>query len=166
MLIVSIITIVLTFLPWALEPQGEKVAYFPDLSAYAYGRGHHPGVVHIGWLDGLHQFPKGHVDSRLIEKLKLLANKPVELYRGKHTCEVCVQPEDVLNGLAANGSTLDFKSRLTKWAEWADERSSNGEIRVAFGGVTYAAPVLIVHYIEEHGYIPPAQFLEAIDKAG
>lgn len=42
----------------------------------------------------------------------------------------------------------------------------NGEIRVGSDGITYAAPVLIVHYIKDHGYLPPAQFLEAIDKAG
>jgi hypothetical protein len=42
----------------------------------------------------------------------------------------------------------------------------NGEIRVGSDGITYAAPVLIVHYIKDHGYLLPAQFLEAIDKAG
>jgi hypothetical protein len=98
--------------------------------------------------------------------MKLLAKKRVELYRGTHTCEVCVQPEDVINARTPNKGTLDSKSRWAIWAKWADQRSSNGEIRVAFDGITYAATVLIVHYIEEHGYLPPAQFLEAIDKAG
>ena len=142
------------------------MAYFPDLAPYSYARQSHTGVVHVGWLDGAHSFPRGKVDHRLIEKMKMLATKPVELYRGKHTCEVCVQPEDVVNALTANKSTLDFKSRLAIWAKWADQRSGNGEIRVASDGITYAAPVLIVHYIEEHGYLPPAQFLGAIDKAG
>ena len=138
---------------WARE--GQEVAYFPDLSVYAYGHGHHPGVVHVGWLDGVHPFPKGDVDSRLIEKIKLLAAKPVELYRGRHLCEVCSQPKDLVR-------TFDPECQ---WMKWADSRRSNGEIRVASDGITYAAPVLIVHYIEEHGYLPPAQFLEAIDKA-
>jgi hypothetical protein len=40
-----------------------------------------------------------------------------------------------------------------------------GEIRVAYEGVTFAAPVLIVHYIEEHGYLPPTQFLAALEEA-
>jgi hypothetical protein len=142
------------------------VAYFPDLAPYSYGHYPHPGVVHVGWLDGVHPFPKGDLDRRLIEKMKLLATKPAELYRGTHTCEVCVQPDDVINARTANKSTPDFRSRWAIWAKWAAQRSSNGEIRVASDGITYAAPVLIVHYIEEHGYLPPAQFLEAIDKAG
>jgi hypothetical protein len=48
--------------------------------------------VHVGWLDAIHPFTKGPVDDRLIEKLKMLAAKPVELYRGKHLCELCVEP--------------------------------------------------------------------------
>ena len=131
------------------------MAYFPDLSPYAYGGILDPGVVHVGWLDGTHPFPKGSVESRLIEKMKLLAENPVELYRGKHTCELC-KPPDLAN------ITNAWEE---KYLEWADQRSSNGEIRVACGGVTFAAPVLIVHYIEEHCYLPPAQFLKAIEEA-
>jgi hypothetical protein len=83
-----------------------------------------------------------------------LAEKPVELYRGKHICELC-KPPDLVN------ITMAWQ----KYWEWADQRSSNGEIRVACGGVTFAAPVLIVHYIEEHRYLPPEQFLKAIEEA-
>jgi hypothetical protein len=49
------------------------------------------------------------------------------------------------------------------WAKWMAQRSSNGEIRVAYGGVTFAAPLLVVHYIEEHCYLPPDPFLKAIE---
>jgi hypothetical protein len=116
------------------------MAYFPDLSPYAYGGILDPGVVHVGWLvDGTHPFPKGSVESRLIEKMKLLAEKLVELYLGKHICELC-KPSVLLN------TTMAWEE---KYWEWADQRSSNDEIRVACGGVRFAAPVLIVHYIEE-----------------
>jgi hypothetical protein len=138
------------------------MAYFPDLSPYAYGHAAHPGVVHIGWLDGVHSFPKGAVDSRLIEKIKSLARKPVELYRGRHICELCVAPPDVEKTFMPNGIVIDPNCA---WFRWADQRSSNGEIRVRFGNVTFAAPVLIAHYIEEHGYLPPADFLTAIERA-
>jgi hypothetical protein len=139
------------------------VAYFPDLAPYSYGHYSHPGVVHVGWLDGVHPFPKGNVNSQLIEKMKLLATKPVELYRGKHICEVCSQPKDLIETYFPEKGKVDAKSQ---WVKWTAQRSSNGEIRVASDGIIYAAPVLIVHYIEEHGYLPPTQFLEAIDKAG
>jgi hypothetical protein len=46
------------------------MAFFPDLSPYAYGRDDQPDVVHVGWLDDTHAFQKGAVDRRLVEKLK------------------------------------------------------------------------------------------------
>jgi hypothetical protein len=131
------------------------VAYFPDLSPYSYGRNDHPGVVHIGWLDGAHPFAKGPVEHRLVEKMRRLAKTPIELYRGKHTCEICIGAPDLFVGKTLNPA----------WVKWAAQRESNGEIRVVGDGITYAAPILIVHYIEEHGYLPPSEFLEAINKA-
>ena len=110
----------------------------------------------MGWLDGVHPFPIGEVEPSLIEKMKLLATRPVELYRGKHTCELCSGAPDMFVGKTINPA----------WGKWAEQRSSNGEIRVANEDVVFAAPVLIVHYIEEHGYLPPAQFLEALAKTG
>jgi hypothetical protein len=51
------------------------------------------------------------------------------------------------------------------WWRWAEPRMSNGEIRVFRQGVIYAAPIPIVHYVEEHGYLPPAEFLQAVDES-
>ena len=69
------------------------MSYFPDLAHYAYGHGSHPGVLHVGWLDGQHPFSRGVVERWLVEKLKALAANPVELYRGYHICNVCVEPD-------------------------------------------------------------------------
>jgi hypothetical protein len=142
------------------------MTYFPDLAPYAYGNRAHPGVVHVGWLDDIHPFTKGPVDPLLVEKMKMLAATPVELSRGKHLCEVCVEPPDVVKtskSLVPGGvKVLDLNCT---WYKWAAPRMSNGEIRVSSAGITFAAPILIVHYIEEHGYLPPACFLEAVEKA-
>jgi hypothetical protein len=138
------------------------MSYFPDLSPYAYGHGSHPDVVHVGWLDNLHPYANGSVDVRLIEKMKRLASRPVELYRGKHRCELCEEPSDLVKTYLRNGIVIDPNC---SWAQWIDERSSNGEIRVFREGTTFAAPVLIVHYIERHNYLPPDQFLKAIEEA-
>jgi|SRR4051794_38309632 hypothetical protein len=136
------------------------MAFFPDLSPYAYGHDAHPGVVHVGWLDGSHSFKKGAVDSRIVERMKRLSRKPVELYRGTHLCELCVAPPGIEKTFMPHDDRLIDPN--CAWARWADQRRSNGEIRVSFGNVTFAAPVLIVHYIEEHGYMPPPDFLTAI----
>jgi hypothetical protein len=137
------------------------MTYFPDLSPYAYGDRSHPGVVHVGWLDNVHPFPRGTVGGQLIEKMKRLATKPVELHRGKHICELCIEPPNLVKWNQDKRAVIDPNC---SWWKWASSRSSTGEIRVARGGMTFAAPLLIVHYIEEHCYLPPADFLKAVEE--
>jgi hypothetical protein len=88
---------------------------FPDLSPYAYGRHSHPGVVHVGWLDGIHPYSKGTVSPALIDKMRLLATKPVELYRGKHLCELCPDPGLPKVMLPHHPNGLDSNSAYIKW---------------------------------------------------
>jgi hypothetical protein len=139
------------------------MAYYPDLAPYAYGHRENTGVVHVGWLDGVHPLPKGTLDRHLLEKIKALAAKPVELYRGKHICELCANPPNLfITFIPGKGKFIDPND---PWWQWAEQRSGNGEIRVSREGVTFAAPVLVVHYIEEHGHLPPPEFLEAVEEA-
>jgi hypothetical protein len=74
-----------------------------------------------------------------------------------------VRPE-LSNGGNRNLHSVDNLS-ITTWARWVDQRSGNGEIRVSREGITFAAPVLIVHYIEVHKYLPPQHFLKAIEES-
>ena len=138
------------------------MAYFPDLSPYSYGTGRHEGVLHVGWLDSLHPFTQGHVPQYLIEKIKSLAEHPVEIYRGYHVCELCVQPTNLVKKTLPNQVSID---PLCEWARWTEGRRSNGEIRVGVPGRTFAAPTLILHYMEAHAYLPPVEFLKAVEAA-
>ena len=39
----------------------------------------------------------------------------------------------------------------------------NGEVRVrGAGGIWYVAPRLVIHYVVEHRYCPPQDFIEAV----
>ena len=152
------------------------MAHFPDLTPYSYGQVHpDPSVVHIGWLDGVHSYTHGVVPASLIEKLRRLSLNPVELYRGTHVCEICEMPEIVRKDLDVKRQALKqaiaeksdqpmraFMSEI--YREWEQSRQSNGEIRIRHGAIVFAAPLLIVHYIEEHQYMPPQEFLEALEE--
>ncbi|MEJ7786715.1 MAG: hypothetical protein WKF96_18085 [Solirubrobacteraceae bacterium] len=42
-------------------------------------------------------------------------------------------------------------------------RLRNGEIRVTGeDGTVYAAPTMIAHYVAEHDYLPPQEFVDAL----
>ena len=43
----------------------------------------------------------------------------------------------------------------------SEKFKGNGEFRLS----GYAAPVLVVHYVEDHKYLPPAGFIEAVMSA-
>jgi hypothetical protein len=146
------------------------MAYFPDLSPYAYGHADHPNVVHVGWLDGLHDYPRGTVPPHLIEKLKRLAKHPVELYRGLHDCELCPKDRspDLHPEMRSNG---EIRITVRTFPE-ADEVEASATLlptratesgAILYRQITYAAPVLIVHYIEAHGYLPPTEFMKALE---
>lgn len=130
------------------------MAYFEDLTVYTYlGIDESYDYLNIGWLSCEHDFPTGQVCSRVIEKLERLAEKPVSLCRGVHYCEYCPPP-------VFEKGDQDFVSRVL-----IDCPNGNGEIHVeGKNGITYVAPALLVHYITEHRYLPPREFLMALDK--
>ncbi len=51
----------------------------------------------------------------------------------------------------------------TRLYEAPDVKRGNGEIWLTIhDGTNYAAPTLILHYIDEHAYLPPVAFIEAV----
>jgi len=130
------------------------VAYFADLTPYSFLR-RCPPALNVGWLSKGHPYPKGVVAPRLIEKLRELAIKMhVNKTRGFHQCEFC----GTIRRLIRNQLGIPL--------EWRGHNRNLGsaEIWVASkDGVMYAAPDMVIHYIEAHEYLPPAVFLEALE---
>jgi len=136
------------------------VTYFADLSAYSYalsGRdddlAEQSGAVNIGWLGASHEFPVGQAPGWLVPGiLKLVTGGLVNLMRGYHSCHLCRRPH--------------WPPIEMKLGEREQVLLGNGEIRVrGAGGMLYAAPSLIAHYVAEHSYLPPDGFIEAIREA-
>jgi hypothetical protein len=113
--------------------------YLPDLSPFTHS--HKPkcgefDVLSVGWLDGEHEYTKGEIDPEHWTKIKTIleTSEPVNLTRGEHVCELCGQ---------ASGS-----------GEYHAYNPRTGRI--------YIAPSLILHYIQTHQYVPPAEFVEGV----
>ncbi len=133
------------------------MAYFADLTPYVYGIGERPDgpqALNIGWLDRRCPFPTGETPAEFREKLRLFCLDAVlvRLYRGFHPCEFCPLTDD-------------------EWAAGREDRCGEGaslaaigcgEMRVEGETAVYAAPSLIVHYVEAHHYRPPDPFIEAV----
>jgi hypothetical protein len=144
------------------------MAYFPDLSTYAYFTGRsHRGVINVGWLCCAHPYEKGTVAPHLVEKLKALAAHPVQLTRGFHVCDFCGSHVERAKDRMGNGEIRLTVCSFGRDEDLQGEVDPNARIGtrsdlVFVKKVTFAAPVLIVHYIEAHGYLPPTEFLNAV----
>lgn len=82
-----------------------------------------------------------------------LGARPVRLMRGYHYCqfrEAAVEPLRVIRA-----DILLYEA--------PDVARGNGEIWLTgVDGTNFAAPVLIGHYVEEHRYLSPDGFIEAV----
>jgi hypothetical protein len=132
------------------------MTYFADLTPYGY-RWVEPRfnerVLNVGWLDSSASFDRGPVKNDLFEKLFRLCQKPVNGTRGFHRCPF--RPSDS----SASSCPYPAEMKLGPWAIVV----GNAEIRVPGNdGIVYAAPTLIGHFIQTHGYRPPEEFLAAV----
>jgi hypothetical protein len=130
---------------------GGLVMYFLDLTPYEYFKGR-PSALNIGWLDAKHPFISGDVPHGLVERLRRLASKPSEQTRGFHYCELCnITTKVVLHDEAARKRLFDVGA------------IGSAEIRVVGkGGMVYAAPTMVWHYVSMHKYQPPQEFIDAV----
>ena len=122
--------------------------YYPDLTTYCYlKRESAPNVLNVGWLDRQHPFPKNKASEALLDALFESCFHTVNGTRGYQECQFCSAP--------SFGLEVSRKGRKMKLG--------SAEIRVSGkGGRVYAAPNLIYHYVAEHDYEPPKEFIDAL----
>ena len=116
--------------------------YYPDLSR----TGKKSRKPAIGWLDRAWPVPQGEVPEPFVERLWELCIHPIVQTRGFHECTFCPQT-GTIRRCTRSGQTAFLGS---------------GEIRVRGKGKTYRAPNLIYHYVTEHHYHPPDEFITAV----
>ena len=143
----------------------------------------------VGWLACGHPYTSRQLplpEMRLGQLLRLLIDpwQPV-YFMGSHECEFCpdetvqVSPvgnegsqEPLVTRQVVDGAEIEF----VKWqtplkAYYRRHRIERDGLVVYFGatnlylpadGCVYVAPSMIAHYVDVHGYEPPAVFWEAV----
>jgi hypothetical protein len=122
------------------------MSFFPDMgSETLIVAGDH--IRAVGWLHPDHPFTRGATPPEFISKLKAFASLSKEstfaLYLGSccglHECEFCPTASD------RRDAVCGYRN-----------------FGVPSGEVLFVAPEMIVHYVEQHGYAPPAAFIAAV----
>lgn len=139
------------FLPEVFEIMTvNKVSSFPDLTLYSHLIEPFTlaGVKNVGWLDVESSFPKGKFPKEIFIKLQaLVASRSlfrplVESLRESCACQLCGPLE-----------LLDSAGKILP----------NAELWIPGVETLYASHIIILHYISVHNYLPPAEFIAAIE---
>lgn len=126
------------------------MAYFADLTPYTYiGNLTRENERNVGWLDRDHAFAQGHIPEGVLATIFALCKTPVNQTRGFHPCVFC----------------LDWSMGIKVTRDGTTVLLGSAEIRVpSRSGLIYAAPTLIYHYIKDHNYQPPQEFIDAVSQ--
>jgi hypothetical protein len=128
------------------------MTHFLDLSDYSYTSRQDSlqsrAVLNVGWLAAGREFPRCEPRVDLVEALLTCCTAAVEFHRGYHECDLRPHAEPGFDTMELNGRTI---------------RLGNGQIRIpAENEIIYVAPTLVAHYVANHQYCPPAEFVEAV----
>ncbi len=119
------------------------MSYIPDMKLLQ------DRMVAIGWLHPQHPYPRGAASPEFIARLAIFArnwDKSIEALGwgamgGFHECEFCTKP---------------LESRRI------GNDMTSGTFGVPAGEQIFYCPEMILHYVTEHGYLPHAEFVEAV----
>ncbi|WP_444875697.1 DUF7919 family protein [Streptomyces griseicoloratus] len=118
--------------------------YYADLSPYTYDSSDQ-NALSVGWLDSDHPYPTGPTPDGLVSALVQHANHPVNVHRGMHFCNLCPDFQTARSNISRGNHFI-----------------GSGEIHIkGRDGRVYAAPLMIIHYLEAHRYLPPEEFCAA-----
>ena len=130
------------------------MTYYADLSKYAY-LGREKSTFNIGWLSARHPYSRGEAPFGFIDRLEAFCCAKVNSTRGFHTCDLCSD--------TANPPTVSYGEESVRLGT-AEIRAFGSTKRWLFGNKkrVFAAPDLIYHYVDEHEYLPPKDFIAAV----
>ncbi|MEO6088002.1 MAG: hypothetical protein ABIQ18_33315 [Umezawaea sp.] len=130
------------------------MSYFADLAPYSYLPDTIPPDVvalNVGWLDAEHSYQTGTHPEGFAERLfELCQSHPHAQTRGFQDCVLCRRA-----GVDEWPVTATFLGTSTPLGD--------AEVRVIDDvGTWLVAPNLVFHYVVEHEYQPPSQFVDAV----
>ncbi|NCS50695.1 MAG: hypothetical protein GPJ29_23535 [Microcystis aeruginosa BK11-02] len=123
-----------------------------DLSFFTYT--HSPWVfksgfpyvlLNVGWIGNEIKQNSNSIDDKIFKSLcyniREFIKYPVNLYRGSHRCEIC---------------------GYDPYVPGVEYKGGNGEIWIQGpNNLVFVAPTMILHYIEDHKYVPPIEFIQS-----
>lgn len=127
----------------------QETGYEFDPSKIRFGKGYLPKGLHlcaIGWIEDF-DFATGSVPEIFTGIIASTISSKIfsDGTRGFHTCCLCgvLMPKVIWNAMEIS-------------------IAGYGHYLIQMGKIVYMAPALLLHYIIDHNYCPPQEFVEAV----
>ena len=120
--------------------------WYEDLAKCDYlGEGLGKYLTAVGWLEKGKDFSTGSLPEKTYSKLLEFEKKYWMFFAhcGVHECDLC---------------ETKYKYGIELFRQ-----SGSGEIFIPGNGKIYVYPKLLTHYINDHNYSPPKEFVKAVD---
>lgn len=154
--------------------------HYPDLSYYRVGFSEDslqyvfPAVRCVGWLDAQLDYPQGSVPSTLSEKIREILFLDIHNAEAKRqgTFDKTQAIQVHQHYMRGYPQPCPFCKKTITVEPIGLEHYLGGSEKVlgrnqiclpSEAGLFFAAPTLIYHYITEHQYLPPQEFLTALE---
>lgn len=122
--------------------------YYADLTPYAYDK-ESPSALNVGWLEKEYPYNQGFVSEQFLDGLFFLCGLSIHHTRGAYACPFCPLEN-------YRGALKVFRKGKYLWLGSAEIKVESQQ------GKVYLSPNLIFHYVSEHNYEPPKEFIEAV----
>jgi hypothetical protein len=139
--------------------------YYPDLSQYEYSKaklkkkiiikhslGDDYSFYNIGWLSVDYVYTRGKTNNNFHEKLFSLCIYGTNLMMGIHYCDFCNKKGTVFEDLRK--PQVEFNNELINLG--------GSEVFVIKDKTVFIAPSMVLHYVLDHEYLPPDEFIDAL----
>jgi len=125
--------------------------YYKDLTSYEYHEsGIGKNIVNIGWLNKDNNYIKSSKPNVEVAKILItLWDDRTLRTRGFHICNLCENESaptyfDDINGKSYLLGSAEFRIHSTR------------------SNLIFAVPDMIIHYLLDHNYQPPSEFVDAV----
>jgi len=150
--------------------------YYPDLSVYRIGRDEKgytifPMTKNVGWLSSERTFNIGLVQEKFLLNLKeilFMDTANANRLRNEKFPEILIEESYVrsppINCPICNEKIIIDSDGLEYYtgSECKHVGNSALKIHVIDKGVYYSFPALLYHYVKDHNYLPPQEFIDAV----
>ena len=146
--------------------------HYEDLKPYVIGSNYiYPKMLNIGWLGVGINYPLGNISAVLLSKLKFITLLDLDQSEDSAMPGISIHPLNIIVHTSHCRRGLPF---ACPFCEQEIEITDSNDRKMLLGNnemcipnkdktLKYNCPTMLIQYIDKHQYLPPIQFLKALE---